>query len=145
MRKRRVYRELVNKVFISNFKGLITRPYAMISFLILLTKHEHLLRFSSHIQYVFGLRLVGVKTVPIQAYIGHEGSRTLRRSAYRRWQPCQPYAPAAFTLKEDTWYSFCQRLNRPQGYSAAGRTSSSSSSSSSSSYFNCVFLFWFIG
>jgi hypothetical protein len=37
------------------------------------------------------------------------GSRKLRLPGFsenRQWQGCQPYAPAAFTPREDPWYSF---------------------------------------
>ena len=45
------------------------------------------------------------KAIPLQAWTGPEGSRTLRFPDFktigtRRWQGCQPYAPAAFTPQE---------------------------------------------
>jgi len=43
-----------------------------------------------------------VKAIPLQAWTGPEGSRTLRFPDLKtigicRWQGCQPYALAAFT------------------------------------------------
>jgi len=45
------------------------------------------------------------KAIPLQAWRGPEGSRRLRLPDFKtigiwRWQGCQPYAPAAFTLQE---------------------------------------------
>jgi hypothetical protein len=45
------------------------------------------------------------KAIPLQAWTGPEGSRRLRLPSLKkigtwRWQGCQPYAPAAFTLQE---------------------------------------------
>jgi len=33
----------------------------------------------------------------------------------------QPYAPAAFTTRKCSWYSFLLEAERPQGQSAIGR------------------------
>jgi hypothetical protein len=43
------------------------------------------------------------KAIPLQAWTGPEGSRMLRLPDFKkigtqRWQDCQYYAPAAFTL-----------------------------------------------
>jgi hypothetical protein len=51
------------------------------------------------------------KAVPLQAWSGPEGSRKLRlpdfmTTAQDGGKGCQPYAPAAFTPKKYTWYSF---------------------------------------
>jgi hypothetical protein len=51
------------------------------------------------------------KAIPFQALPGPEGSRRVRLSDFKtigtlRWQGCQPYAPAAFTPRKYSWYSF---------------------------------------
>jgi hypothetical protein len=51
------------------------------------------------------------EAIPLQALTGPEGSRRLRLPDFktigtRRWQGCQPYAPAAFTPRKYSWYSF---------------------------------------
>jgi hypothetical protein len=51
------------------------------------------------------------KAIPLQAFTSPEGSRRLRLSNFKkigtgRWQDCQPYAPAAFTPRKYSWYSF---------------------------------------
>jgi len=51
------------------------------------------------------------KAVPLQAWTGPEGSRRLRFPYFKtigiwRWQGCQPYAPATFTPRKYSWYSF---------------------------------------
>jgi hypothetical protein len=51
------------------------------------------------------------KSITLQAWTGPEGSRRLRLPNFkiigkRRWQGSQSYAPAAFTPKEYSWYSF---------------------------------------
>jgi hypothetical protein len=56
------------------------------------------------------LQLKG-KSIPLQAFAGPEGSRRLRVPDFKtvgtwRWQDCQPYAPAAFTPRKYSWYSF---------------------------------------
>ena len=55
--------------------------------------------------------LVNGKAIPLQAWTGPEGSRRLRLPDFKtigtwRWQGCQPYAPATFTPKKYSWYSF---------------------------------------
>jgi hypothetical protein len=50
------------------------------------------------------------KAIPLQALTGPEGSRRLRLLDFKtfdtlRWQGCQPYAPAAFTPRNYSWYS----------------------------------------
>jgi hypothetical protein len=61
------------------------------------------------------LRNVGTyskgKAIPLQALTSPEGSRSLRFPDFKtigtyRWQGCQPYAPAAFTPRKYSWYSF---------------------------------------
>jgi hypothetical protein len=37
------------------------------------------------------------------------------------WWGCQPYAPATFTPRKYTWYSFLLEAGWPQGHSATGR------------------------
>jgi hypothetical protein len=61
------------------------------------------------------------KAIPVPAWTGPEGSSKLRLPDFKtddtkRWQSCQPYAPAAFSLQEITLV-----LNRPQDHSVAGR------------------------
>jgi hypothetical protein len=53
-----------------------------------------------------------VKVIPLQALTGPEGSRRLRLPDFkkigtRRWQGCQPYAPAAFTPGNIPGNHFC--------------------------------------
>jgi hypothetical protein len=54
---------------------------------------------------------IHIKSIPLQALRGPEGSRRLRLPEFKiidtwRWQGCQPCAPAAFTPKKYFWYSF---------------------------------------
>ena len=49
------------------------------------------------------------KAVPLQTWSGPEGSRKLRFPDYMTTAQdggCQPYAPAAFTPRKCSWYSF---------------------------------------
>jgi hypothetical protein len=51
------------------------------------------------------------KAIPLQALRGLAVSRSLRLLDFKtigiwRWQCCQPYAPAVFTPRKYTWYSF---------------------------------------
>jgi hypothetical protein len=51
------------------------------------------------------------KAIPLQALTGPESSRRLRLPNFKtmgtwRWQECQPYAPAAFTPSNYSWYSY---------------------------------------
>jgi hypothetical protein len=51
------------------------------------------------------------KAIPLQALTGPEGSKRLRLPDFKTvgtwsWQGCQPYAPAAFTPRKYSWYSF---------------------------------------
>jgi hypothetical protein len=51
------------------------------------------------------------KAILLQAWTGPEGSRRLRLPDFKtictwRWYVCQPYAPAAFTPRKYSWYSF---------------------------------------
>ena len=51
------------------------------------------------------------KAIPLQAWTGPEGSRRLRFPDFKtigtwRWQGCQPYAPAAFSPRKYSRYSF---------------------------------------
>jgi hypothetical protein len=51
------------------------------------------------------------KSTLLQALTGPEGSRRLRLPDFKTigtctWQGCQPYAPAAFTPRKYSWYSF---------------------------------------
>jgi hypothetical protein len=51
-----------------------------------------------------------VKAIPLQALTGIECSRRMRLTDFKtigtcKWQSCQPYAPAAFTPREYSWYS----------------------------------------
>jgi hypothetical protein len=54
---------------------------------------------------------VAYKAAPLHALTGPEGSRRLRLPYFktigtRRYQGCQPYAPAAFTPRKYSRYSF---------------------------------------
>ena len=63
------------------------------------------------------------KAVPLQAWTGPEGSRRLRLPDFKtigtwRWWGCQPYAPANFTPRKYSWYSFLlQAESTPRPYS----------------------------
>jgi len=52
------------------------------------------------------------KAVPLQVWAGPEGSRKLRLPDFVTTAQdggrlsCQPYTPAAFTLRKYSWYSF---------------------------------------
>ena len=51
------------------------------------------------------------KAITVLASSGPESSRRLRPPNFKtigtwRWQGCQPYAPAAFTRRKYSWYSF---------------------------------------
>ena len=46
------------------------------------------------------------KAVPLQTWTGPEGSRKLRWQRNRMVEGCQPYAPADFTPRKCSWYSF---------------------------------------
>jgi len=54
---------------------------------------------------------IKVNAIPLQAWTGPECSRRLRFPHFKtigiwKWYGCQPYAPAAFTPRKYTWYSF---------------------------------------
>jgi len=62
-------------------------------------------------QYPIGKGQGKGKAIPLQAWTGPEGSRRLRLPHFktigtRSWEGCQPYAPAAFTPRKHSWYSF---------------------------------------
>jgi hypothetical protein len=51
------------------------------------------------------------KAIPLQAWTGLEGSRSVRLPDFKtigtwKWWGCQPYAPDAFTPRKHFWYSF---------------------------------------
>jgi hypothetical protein len=66
-------------------------------------------------------RLPQVKqATPLQAWTGPEGSRRLRFPDFKtigtwRWQGCQPYAPAAFTPRKYSRYSFLLEAESTSG------------------------------
>ena len=67
-----------------------------------------------------------LKSVPLQAWSGPEGSRKLRfpdfmTTAQDGGKVFQPYAPAAFTPRKCSWYSFLLEAESTQGHSAIGR------------------------
>jgi hypothetical protein len=65
--------------------------------------------------------------IPLQALTGPEGSRRFRLPDFKsigtwKWQGCQPYAPATFTLRKYSWYTFLfigwvdpRAIVRPEG------------------------------
>jgi hypothetical protein len=60
------------------------------------------------------------KAIPLQALTGPEGSRRLRVPDFKtigtwRWLDCQPYAPAAFTRRKYSWYSFMSEAESTPG------------------------------
>ena len=50
------------------------------------------------------------KAIPLQAWTGPEGSRRLKlpdfKTAHEGSKVVSPYAPAAFTPRKHSWYSF---------------------------------------
>jgi len=46
------------------------------------------------------------KAIPFQPWIGPEGSRRLRLPDFKTIGTCMRYAPAAFTPRKHSWYSF---------------------------------------
>ena len=51
------------------------------------------------------------KAITLQPWTGPEGSRRLRLPDFKtigtgRWEGCQPYAPATFTPRKYSWYSY---------------------------------------
>ena len=61
--------------------------------------------------------------IPLQALTGPDDSRRLRgsqisrQSAHEGGKGCQPYAPAAFTPRKHSWYSFLLRVeSTPRPY-----------------------------
>jgi len=75
------------------------------------------------------------KSISVQAWTGCHVYRNLRPPVFntfgtRRWQDCQPYAPAAFTPTGNTpGTHFCCWLSWTQGHSAAGKDTSMKNSS----------------
>jgi hypothetical protein len=60
------------------------------------------------------------KEVPLQAYSGPEGSRKLRFPDYMitaqdGGKAVKPYAPAAFTPRKCSWYSFLLKAESTPG------------------------------
>jgi hypothetical protein len=60
------------------------------------------------------------ETIQFQALTVPEGSRRLRLQDFKtigrwKWQGCQPYAPAAFTPRKYSWYSFLLEAESPPG------------------------------
>jgi hypothetical protein len=65
--------------------------------------HKHMYYTESAYSYFRG--------IPLQAWTGREGSRRWRLPDFKtvgtwRWEGCQLYAPAAFTPRKHSWYSF---------------------------------------
>ena len=52
-------------------------------------------------------------------------------SRHRKVVLCQPYAPAVFTPRKDSWYSFLLEAESPQGHNATERIKSLKNSSDS--------------
>jgi hypothetical protein len=60
------------------------------------------------------------KAIPLQALTDPGDSRRLRLPDFKtigtlRWQVCQPYAPAAFTPRKYSWYSFLLEVESTPG------------------------------
>jgi hypothetical protein len=60
------------------------------------------------------------KAIPLQALTGPEDSSRLRLPDFKtigasRWQDCQPYAPAVFTPRKYSWYSFLLKVDSTPG------------------------------
>jgi len=60
------------------------------------------------------------KAIPLQAWTGPEDSRRLRLPDFKtigtwKWYGCQPYAPAAFTPRKYSWYSFLLQAESTPG------------------------------
>jgi len=58
--------------------------------------------------------------IPLQAWTSPEGSRRLLLPDFKtigtwRWYSCQPYAPATFTPKKNSWYSFLFETESTRG------------------------------
>jgi len=61
--------------------------------------------------YGFAISEYKGKAFPLHAWTGPEGSRRMRLPDFKtigtlRCYGCQPYAPAAFTHRKHSWYSF---------------------------------------
>jgi hypothetical protein len=97
--------------FISGIKGLRLGLIKLhITVIIMKTLYKFMLKYNTFILFIIYLNVKG-KAIPLQAWTGPEGSRKLRLPDFMtigtcRWKGCQPYAPAAFTPRQYSWYSF---------------------------------------
>jgi hypothetical protein len=88
----------------ADFSGLRRTTHTNCHIYTLLPPDDGLLTSPKHVE-------VKGKAIPLQAWRDPEGSRRLRLPDFKtsgtwRWQGCQPYAPAAFTPRKYSWYSF---------------------------------------
>jgi len=78
--------------------------------------------FLTKLHTIILLKVIKGKAIPLQAYTGPEGSRRLRLPDFKtlgtwRWFVCHSYAPAAFTPRKYSWYSFLLEAKlRQEGY-----------------------------
>ena len=68
------------------------------------------------------------KAIPLQAWTGPEVSMRLRLPDFKtistwRWWGCQPYAPAAFTHRKYSWYSFLLETESTPGWNMSMKNS----------------------
>jgi len=59
-------------------------------------------------------------SIPLQAWTGPKGFRRLRLPDFKtvgtwKWYGCQPYAPATFTSRNYSWYSFLLEAESTSG------------------------------
>jgi hypothetical protein len=60
------------------------------------------------------------KAIPLQVWTGPQGPRRLELPDFKTidtlwWQGCQPYAPAVFTPRKYSWYSFLLEVESTPG------------------------------
>jgi hypothetical protein len=109
--------------YIPEDRILTTLVYALVTngrVLVCQSLRDHLARLARSVK-VKKVKLSLQQAVEAHRVVRHWGPAFSRQSAYRwRWV-CQPYAPAAVILQEDSWYSFLLEAESISGHSAAGR------------------------
>ena len=98
------------------YKGVWEVKHSELNFvhifhMICLLCFSFVIRFLIHDIFVSISALIKAKAIPLQAWTGPEGSTRLRFPDFKtigtwRWQGCQPYAPAVFTPRKYSRYSF---------------------------------------